>query len=499
MATARQEPEKPVIKHIKKMQGHTKGVTGILQLPSRRQRILTSSSDGSIRVWDLESGTQVGNAWKDEGSGVVATISLSPDRTTVASGSNDGAVRLWDIDTGKVVKKWIGHTRLVWSVCWSPDGGRVVSGSLDHTWRVWDVKSGDTIVGPIKATSNMPVLVCYSPDGTMIATSGLRLKIWDANTGELLKTIEGKVLRIAWTSIDGPGKTLILTMDGGIRKLETTTWTQTAFLEGHNRLTEIILSANERILASVSNDSTARIWNLENDQLIGPPLHHEKSVKGVAFSADGKFLITGCIDGRIYTWDISAIIKEAGLDNLLLDYMPENVINKSMLNADATRRRAQKIEGVRRVPQGFFDDFSTTAPRQPTHPSRNPISWAQNFVSGMLRKRDRSGIRLPRVVEVPLTAGKPRNYHARKKPSAKSSQPTKPPTTQQQSGTATQSNMSSSQQSPATAATTSTTSPGVTGTAGAAGTSHDITIRHAGWRARFLLWVCCVPTQPAGG
>lgn len=159
-------------------------------------------------------------------------------------------------------------------------------------------------------------------------------------------------------------------------------------------------------------------------------------------------------------------------------------------------------------------DRPTTAPRQPTHPSRNPISWAQNFVSGMLRKRDRSAIRLPRVVEVPLTAGKPvrffytfkcicslmstqRNYHARKKPSASSSQPTKPPA-QQQSGGATQSNMSSSQQSPATA-TTSTTPTGVTGTAGVAGTSHDITIRQAGWRARFLLWVCCVPTQPAGG
>ncbi|KAG1886931.1 uncharacterized protein F5891DRAFT_988530 [Suillus fuscotomentosus] len=99
--------------------------------------------------------------------------------------------------------------------------------------------------------------------------------------------------------------------------------------------------------------------------------------------------------------------------------MPENVINKSMLNADATRRRAQKIEGVRRVPQGFFDDFSTTAPRQPTHPSRNPISWAQNFVSGMLRKRDRSGIRLPRVVEVPLTAGKPSHVDAEELPRKK--------------------------------------------------------------------------------
>lgn len=184
--------------------------------------------------------------------------------------------------------------------------------------------------------------------------------------------------------------------------------------------------------------------------------------------------------------------------------MSDNAINNSVLDADATRRRAPRIEGIRRVPQGFFDDFSTsrehptTAPRQTTHHSRNPLSWAQNFVSGMLRRRDGSAIRLPRVVEVPLTAGKPRNYHARKKPPASSSQPPKPPAIQQQSGGAIQSNLSSSQQ-PSATSTTSTTPPGATGTAGAADTSHDITIRQAGWRARFLLWVCCVPVQQAGG
>ncbi|KAG2040923.1 quinon protein alcohol dehydrogenase-like superfamily [Suillus americanus] len=284
---------------------------------SRRRRILTCSEDGSIRVWDLESGTQVGDAWKDEGSGVMRTISLSPDGTMVASGSHDGAVRLWDVDTGKVVRKWIGHTRHVWSVCWSPDGGRVASGSMDHTLRVWDVRSRDTIIGPIEATSNMPVLARYSPDGRMIATSGLQLKIWDANTGELLKKIQIKVVCMAWIS---DGKTLISYGDSGIiRKLDTATWTETARLEGHKGIKDISLSVNERILASVSaNQKTARLWDLKNDKLIGPPLYHEGMVRSAVFSEDGKFLATGCDDGRIYTWDVSAIIKEAGLDNLLV-------------------------------------------------------------------------------------------------------------------------------------------------------------------------------------
>ncbi|KAG2040924.1 hypothetical protein BDR03DRAFT_947716 [Suillus americanus] len=115
----------------------------------------------------------------------------------------------------------------------------------------------------------------------------------------------------------------------------------------------------------------------------------------------------------------------------------------------------------------------------------------------MLRRRDGSNVRLPPIVEVPLTAGKPRNYHARKKPFASSSRPTKPPTTQQQNGGTTQNNSPSSQQPPTTA-TASTTPPAVTSSAGAAGTNHDITIRQAGWRARFLLWICCVPVQQAG-
>lgn len=66
---------------------------------------MSCSYDGSIRIWDLESGTQVGEAWRDEKGGAVLAIALSPDGQKIASGNWDGAVRLWDIETGKVVKK----------------------------------------------------------------------------------------------------------------------------------------------------------------------------------------------------------------------------------------------------------------------------------------------------------------------------------------------------------------------------------------------------------
>jgi WD40 repeat protein len=115
------------------------GVRDILCLPDRKRVIC--SYDGSFRVRDLETGTQVGEYWEDKDE-EVRTIVLSPDGKKVASGSWDGAVKLWNVDTGKVIKTWTGHTAKVASVNWSPDGGRVVSGSSDGTFRVWDVESG---------------------------------------------------------------------------------------------------------------------------------------------------------------------------------------------------------------------------------------------------------------------------------------------------------------------------------------------------------------------
>jgi WD40 repeat protein len=86
---------------------------------------MTCSDDGSLRVWNLETGKQIAN-WRDEKNDEVA-IALSPDGKKVVSGNWDGTVRLWNIETGKVIAKWTGHAASVNSVCWNQDGERVMT------------------------------------------------------------------------------------------------------------------------------------------------------------------------------------------------------------------------------------------------------------------------------------------------------------------------------------------------------------------------------------
>ncbi|KAG2341148.1 WD40 repeat-like protein, partial [Suillus weaverae] len=260
--------KKSAVTPCKTMRGHTSYVFGVAHLPGG-QRIITCSGDGSFRLWDLESGAQIGDEWRDEGDEeTLMTTALSPNGKTLASGSYDGTVRLWDVETGKVVVKWKGHTELVWSVCWSPNGERVVSGSQDGTARVWDVKSEEPVKGlnPIKTGHKHVHAVSYSPEATMIATGGYNehgIKIWDAKTGKLVSTI--KIDRTAWClAWTWDEKKLIagLGVGGSIRIFDTATWQQIADLEGHTRpVYSITLFQNDRLLASTSWDKTARLWN----------------------------------------------------------------------------------------------------------------------------------------------------------------------------------------------------------------------------------------------
>jgi WD40 repeat protein len=91
--------------------------------------------------------------------GGVCCVAFSPDGKRVVSSSWDMTIRIWDAETGHVVAgPFEGHENPVYSVAFSPDGKRVVSGSDDKTIRIWDAETGHMVAVRSRATKTRSML-----------------------------------------------------------------------------------------------------------------------------------------------------------------------------------------------------------------------------------------------------------------------------------------------------------------------------------------------------
>ncbi|MFB3785688.1 MAG: hypothetical protein ACE15F_04890 [bacterium] len=192
-----------------------------------------------------------------------------------------------------------------WIVClaWSPDGRILAAGSADHAIRLWDTGSGELI----RTLEGRVFSLAWSPDSQTLASvsSGDHIRIWDAETGILKRILKGhkeSVFSLAW-SPDGQ----ILASgfrDWKISLSHAGTGELLRTLEGHtDRVYSLAWSPDGKILASGSADHTIRLWNIETGHSARIPVGPSKWVFSLAWTPDGKTLASVIGDDTIRLWD----------------------------------------------------------------------------------------------------------------------------------------------------------------------------------------------------
>ena len=82
-------------------------------------------------------------------------------------------------------------------VVFSPDG-KTVAGSWNDTTSLWDANTGETLktlTGHSRVTN-----IAFSPDNTLLASAGNEINLWDANTGQHQKSLGGSAEFVAFSS-----------------------------------------------------------------------------------------------------------------------------------------------------------------------------------------------------------------------------------------------------------------------------------------------------------
>ncbi|MEJ0057095.1 MAG: hypothetical protein WDN75_16430 [Bacteroidota bacterium] len=123
---------------VRQFIGHQELITS-LRLSPDQNTLLSSSDDGTVRLWDIGTGLLV-RKFKTPGAAHIAIYSA--DGRFVYSGGSDRIIRVWDVATSKVTRTFEGHKGEVTSLLLSPDGKMLISLSLDGATKFWDLNSG---------------------------------------------------------------------------------------------------------------------------------------------------------------------------------------------------------------------------------------------------------------------------------------------------------------------------------------------------------------------
>eukprot|EP00127_Corallochytrium_limacisporum_P006165 Clim_evm4s220 gene=Clim_evmTU4s220 len=299
--------------HWGNMKGHKSFITGIAWEPFHRNegkccRFLTSSKDGTTRMWDvlrkqcvlalsqhtasvtcvrwggnglMYTGSQdrTIKVWRDKDGALCRTLAGHAHWVNTMALHTDYILRLGPFSYAQkqlpYVRSGNGHDtqRLaavakaqkayddVRNLC--KDGERLITGSDDYTMYLWSPETDKKPLKRLTGHQQLINMVAFDPRGQYIASASFdkSVKLW---------TVDGKFL--------------------------------TSFRAHVGPVYQVAWSADGRLFVSVSADSTVKVWNLKKRKMIQDLPGHADEVYAVDWSPDGEFSVSGSKDKTLKLW-----------------------------------------------------------------------------------------------------------------------------------------------------------------------------------------------------
>ncbi len=306
--------------------GH-QGEVSALVFSQNGKELITGGYDKPIYRWDLATGKEVGrftgpNNWTH-------LLIPSPDGKKLLTQGDNLALIVLDAATVKELARFVkhlpprtsGHTTM--GAVFTPDGKSVISYAqgIDPNIRIWETDTGKEIL-VIPASVGKPqgdnlTGIAVSPDGKTLYTAN-RLgaaRVWDTATGKELRQIAIKENNTRPLTFSSDGRYLAGILGNAIAVWDTTTGKEIRNIPCPRGFpTSMRFSPDGRTLAVTNAQEPVRLCEIATGQSRLEVSGHAGPVKGFTFSADGRLFATGSDDTTALIWDLRAL-SLAGIAN----------------------------------------------------------------------------------------------------------------------------------------------------------------------------------------
>jgi WD40 repeat protein len=332
------------------------GAITSVALDSGGGKALSGSEDGSLILWDVDSGQAVQHLASHELR--VNAVAISSDGNLILSTGDDRYIRLWDGETDEMLDQEARN-------CWfdklvSSKDGRVALASCNNILYLWDIQNWREKQRFLGHTTDINALD-ISSDGSLgiSASSGGSLRLWSLQGQFDYQTVGSGMVDVLAMDFDLDGKRLLLgsvpptLRDVAIRK---TVKTYPGF-DGLISPGAVAVSPDGRYVSAAGGFFPPKevrsllIWELESGKIACKLEGHHAFPRGAAFSPDSRMLLAGSQDegtSDLILWDVESC-------QIIRRFKTDHDTTRIAFNADGS----QAITGQGGVPELALWDVAT--------------------------------------------------------------------------------------------------------------------------------------------